>query len=89
MKALWFMVTVGMWTAFFIFTAISPALLLDIWGWVRGLSWPLEVLLWIAFLPWMLALTVWRSGWADWLRWLIVAILAVGWTSASWPRKKK
>jgi len=88
MKKLWFVVMLGAWVAFFVLVAASPSTLLDIWDWVGGLSWPLEVLLWIVFLPWMLALAVWRSGWPDWLRWLLIVILAAGWTAASRPKKR-
>jgi len=89
MKTLWFLIMVSMWTAFFVLVAVSPGTLLDMWGWVRDLSWPLEVLMWIVFLPWMLALAVWQTDWAAWLRWTLIILFAVGWTVASRPKRKR
>jgi hypothetical protein len=88
MKRLWFLVMVGMWGAFIALAAVSPETLAEIWTWVRDRSWPIEVLLWIVFLPWMIGLAIWQSGWADGLRWLLIAVLAFGWSVASWPRKR-
>lgn len=88
MKRLWFAIMVGMWVAFFVLVAASPETLLSIWAWVTERSWPIQVLLWIVTLPWMLALYVWQSGLADWARWLIICVVALGWTVASRPKKK-
>jgi hypothetical protein len=79
---------VGMWAALVVLAIASPDTLRDIWSWVRDLPAYLEVLVWIAFLPWLIGLGVWQADLDAWLRWLIIALLAVGWSIAALPRAK-
>ncbi len=76
-----------LWVALIVLILVTPQTIDELWVWVRGLSWPLEVLVWVVFLPWMLGLAVWQTDWAEWLRWVIIAVLALGWTAASSPHK--
>jgi len=82
----WFTLMVGMWSAFSTLLISSPETLADVWRWLTGLPLALEILTWIAILPWALALAVWQSSWEDWLRLLLIALLAAGWTALSAPR---
>jgi len=84
---LWFLWMVGMWLAFF---ALLWADQLDeIWSWIRDLPLIAEIVLWIAFLPWMLGMAVWTSSWATWIRLVLVVLFAVGWTVVSIPRRRR
>jgi len=83
---LWFLWMVVMWDAFFV---LLFAYRLDgIWDAVRDLPLLVEVVAWVAFLPWMLGTAVWTSAWPAALRVLLVACFAVGWTIVSIPREK-
>jgi hypothetical protein len=83
----WFVWMVAMWIGFF---ALLFANLLDeLWRWITQLPVVVEIVLWIAFLPWMLATWVWTGGWPAALRLVLVAIFAIGWTLISYPRRKE
>jgi hypothetical protein len=83
---LWFLWMVGMWLAFF---ALLWADQLDeVWSWIRDLPLIAEIVLWIAFLPWMLGMAVWTSSWATWIRVVLVVLFAVGWIVVSIPRRR-
>jgi hypothetical protein len=84
---LWFAWMVGLWAVFF--TLVFADRLEVVWNAIRQLPIVVEVLAWIAFLPWMLGMAVWTSGWVGWLRVLLVFCFAVGWTVASIPRATK
>jgi hypothetical protein len=45
--------------------------------------------MWIALLPWALALAVWEASWAEWLTYLVIALLGAGWVLISKPRVKR
>jgi len=83
----WFVWMVSMWVAFFVL--LAAGLVDDLWSRVRDLPLLAEALLWVAFLPWMLASAVWTSSWPDALRLLLVVCFAGGWTLVSIPRKRK
>jgi hypothetical protein len=82
----WFGFMVGSWAVFFVLLAASHGTLERLWGWVRGLPLVLELGMWVLMLPWLLGLAVWQSSWDGWLRLLVVAGLALGWSLISWPR---
>jgi hypothetical protein len=86
---IWFISTTGVWLAFGVAAIASPGTLTDLWEWVQGLPLAAEIALWIATLPWMLALAVFESSLAEWLRIALIATLAVGWTLASVPRPSR
>ena len=68
------------WIVFFVLLIFSPDTLTDVWQWVQDRDTWLEVLLWSFTLPYMLALAVWESDWATWLRILVVISIALFWT---------
>lgn len=82
----WFTFMVGMWSAFSTLLIASPETLADVWDWLTGLPLALEILTWIAILPWALGLAVRQSSWEEWLRLLVIALLGAFWTSISAPR---
>jgi hypothetical protein len=84
---LWFAWMVGLWAVFF--TLVFADRLEAVWNAIRQLPTVVEVIAWIALLPWMLGMAVWSSGWVGWLRVLLVLCFAVGWTAASVPRAAK
>ncbi len=87
MKRLFFILMVGLWGAFIALAFASPETLAQIWDWTLDLWWPLQIAVWIFFLPWMIGLWVWQADWSFGVRVAIVAVLAVGWSAASFPRK--
>jgi hypothetical protein len=84
----WFALMIGVWSAFFTLLAAAPDSLADAWHWLTGLPLAAEVAMWVLLLPLALALAVWQSSWQEWLRLLVVAVLAAGWTIVSTPRGK-
>jgi len=86
-KRLFFIVMVGLWGAFIALAIVSPETLTHLWTWTQGLWWPLQIVVWVLFLPWMIGLWVWQTDWSFGVRMAIVAVLAVGWSAASFPRK--
>jgi len=43
------------------------------WQAVRGLPILVQLLVWLLLLPWMMALWIYQTGWALWLRLLLIA----------------
>ena len=83
---LWFVWMVAMWVAFF--GLLLADRLQAVWDWVTDLPLVLEIVVWVAFFPWVLGMFVWTRDWADWLRLGLVLLFAVGWTLVSIPRRK-
>jgi len=86
-KRLFFILMVGLWGAFIALAFASPETLNEVWRWAGDLWWPLQIVVWVLFLPWMIGLWVWQTDWSFGMRMAIVAVLAVGWSAASFPRK--
>lgn len=84
---LWFTWMVVMWVAFFLL--LLSGHLEGLWDAIRALPLIAQVVLWVPFLPWMLGMAVWASGWPAWLRVIVVVCFAVGWTATSIPRTKR
>jgi hypothetical protein len=84
---IWFTWMVGMWVAFF--GLLFANRLDEVWKLVTQLPVVVEVVVWIAFLPWMLATWVWTGSWPELLRIALVLCFAIGWTLVSIPRKRK
>lgn len=87
MKRLFFILMVGLWGAFIALTLTSPDTLSSAWQWAGGLWWPLQVAVWIVFLPWMIGLLVWQADWTFTVRMAVIVVLALGWSAASFPRR--
>ena len=84
---IWFVWMVGMWIGFF--ALLFADRLDDLWRWITQLPVVVEIVMWIAFLPWMLATWVWTGDWSAAVRVVLVAIFAIGWTLVSYPRSKE
>jgi hypothetical protein len=86
-KRLFFILMVGLWGAFVALAFASPETLNEVWRWAGALWWPLQIVVWLLFLPWMIGLWVWQTGLSFGVRMAIVAVLAIGWSAASFPRR--
>jgi hypothetical protein len=53
----------------------DPTRLTETWAWVRTFPLLVQLLMWALLLPWMLALWVWSTSLALWLR--IVLVIAI------------
>jgi hypothetical protein len=85
----WFLFMVGSWIGFGVAAVWYPEALTDFWEWGRGLPLVAEIALWIATLPWMLALAVFETAWADWVQVSLIVALALSWIVFSRPRTPK
>ena len=85
----WFAAMVGGWVTFYALMATSEPTLGELQDRVRALPLLLEGLVWLAFFPYVLALTIWDGGWPETLRFALVACCAVGWSLAFYPRRKR
>lgn len=83
---IWFALMVAAWAAFFALLVLSDPTLAELWVDVRDLPLLGEALAWLAFFPLVLALAVWNADWEAWLRLLLVACFALGWSAAFFPR---
>jgi len=77
---------VGGWIAFAAMMVLSEPTLGELWRGVRGLPFLAEILVWLLFFPFVLALGIWDSSWEGWLRLTLVGCCAVGWSLVFWPR---
>ena len=87
MKRLFFIVMVGLWGAFITLAIVSPETLTSILQWTTDLWWPVKLVVWILFLPWMIGLLVWQADWSFAARMAVIVVLALGWSAMSFPRK--
>jgi hypothetical protein len=84
---IWFIWMVAMWLAFFVLLFADQ--LAELWAKITQLPIVVEIVLWIAFLPWMLGSWVWTGSSPLWLRAGLVFCFAVGWTIISIPRRQR
>ena len=56
--------------AYYLFT--NPSMLNDAWSWVRQLPLVIQLVMWLLFLPWMIALWIWVQPWAIFIRLVLV-----------------
>jgi hypothetical protein len=68
-----------LWVGLAFTMIVNPALLDQIWNWVRALPLLQEIIAWVLFLPIMVGLWIRESSWPMIFRWLATAGL-VGWT---------
>jgi hypothetical protein len=66
----------ALWLGFIAALIGRPRALDDLWAKFRRLPLLLQLLLGLLFLPVVLALWIWQSRWAVWLRLLLVIALA-------------
>lgn len=82
----WFVWMTALWIVFFVL--MHQGRLDDLAGWIRDLPVLVEILVWILFLPWVLATTVWNSGWSEGLRITLVVLFTAFWMLISLPRPR-
>ena len=80
---------VATWSVFFTLLIVSPETLDDAYDWLTALPIVWEILMWIVLLPWALAYLVWESSWDQWLRILVVGLMAAAHLVLSAPRPKR
>lgn len=85
----WFGLMVGGWGVLLALVLFAGSTLGDLWDGLRDLPLVVEGLIWLLLFPLVLATGVWESSWQPWLRVLLVACFAVGWSIAFFPRAKK
>jgi hypothetical protein len=84
----WFAAMVVGWVGFYGLIAASEPTLTELHARVQGLPIVLEGLVWLAFFPYILGLTIWDSSWPEWVRLALVTCCAVGWSIAFYPWHK-
>lgn len=80
----WFGSMTLLWVVFFVL--MGTGRLHDLWAGIRDLPALVEVLVWIALLPWVLATAVWTSDWDQWGRIVVLVLIVAFWTLISLPR---
>jgi hypothetical protein len=80
---------VATWSVFFTLLVVSPETLDDAYDRLTALPIVWEILMWIVLLPWALAHLVWESSWDQWLRILVVGLMAAAHLVLSAPRPKR
>jgi hypothetical protein len=71
---------VATWVVLGILMTVSPGTIGEVWTWFGAQSTLLQVVVWIALLPVMIAVAVLQSAWELWLR-IGVLVLCVAWTT--------
>jgi hypothetical protein len=79
---------VAAWSVFLTLLVVSPETLDDVYDWLTSLWIGWEIVMWIILLPWALAYLVWESSWDQWLRILVVGLMAAAHLILSAPRPK-
>jgi hypothetical protein len=75
-----------LWLAFGVSLVADSGGLNELWGRIQGMWLPIRAIVWLFFLPWMLALWAWQADWSLWVRLAIVCGLAVATIAAFYPR---
>jgi hypothetical protein len=74
------------WLVFAYLAFATPGGLPGAWASIRALPLLVQLVLWLLFLPWMIALWIAQTGWPGWLRvLLVVALLWVTYSMAFPP----
>lgn len=58
----------------------DPGRLNETWVWTRSLPLWVQAIVWLLFLPWMIALWIWTLPWAMPIR-LVLVVAALVWTT--------
>ena len=77
---------VVLWFVFFVLALASPVALDDTWRFARDLPLLPEIVAWIVFLPWMVALAIRAGDWATWVQIATIAAIAIGSIAVFSPR---
>lgn len=84
----WFGVMIGSWVLFFALALFRESTLSNMWQTLRDLPLVAEGIVWFLCFPLVLGTAVWESSWPTWLRFVLVAGFAVGWSFAFFPRAR-
>jgi hypothetical protein len=94
-KVLAFLTCLFLWAMFAIGAIFAPGAIDSFWESVRGLPWWFEGPVWFLTLPWMVGLWIWESSFDLWLRFVLVAGVALSnlvgfnpWSSGREPRSR-
>lgn len=66
--------------AFGYYLMTDPARLTELWEWTRSLNILVQGIIWLLFLPWMIALVIWVAPWALPVR-LVLVVGTLGFTT--------
>lgn len=69
------------WLVFAYVAFATPGGLTGAWTAIRALPLLVQLVLWLLFLPWMIALWIARTGWPVWLR--VLLVLGLLWVTYS------
>lgn len=75
-SAIVFFLAVILWGAFGLALLLRQGDLDDVWSWFRSQAFLLQAIEFVIFLPWALALWIWTTDWALWIRVILLAGLA-------------
>lgn len=75
------------WVALGVLLIASPETVSDLWTRIGELPLWAEVLVWLAFLPVVIAIAAWETSWAVWIRVVIIAACVIWTTYGFWPRR--
>ena len=73
----WAVVIAAGWAGFAWMATVMPGGMDVAWTWVRALPMAAQLALWLLLLPWMAALWLSQTALAPWLRWVLIAGLAL------------
>lgn len=76
-RVLGFLTCLFLWAMFAIGAIFTPETVDAFWQSVRDLPWWFEVPIWFFTLPWMIGLWIWESSLELWLRFVLVAGVAL------------
>ena len=82
-----FALVVGGFAAFWVLAAISPGTVDSLWSRLRDLPLLVEAAVWLIAFPLTLSMAVWESGWAEWIRVLLVIVFTVTWSYLFYPKQ--
>lgn len=68
-----FVLSIVITAAFGYYLFTEPGRLTEVWEWTRSLNIFVQGLIWLIFLPWMIALWIWTMPWALPVRVVLVA----------------
>jgi hypothetical protein len=83
-----FALVVGGFAAFWLLAASSPGTIDSLWSRLRDLPLLVEAAVWLIAFPLTLSMAVWESGWAEWIRVLLVLAFTITWSYLFYPKQQ-
>jgi hypothetical protein len=74
--------------AFWALAATSPVTIDSLWSRLRDLPLLVEAAVWLLAFPLTLSMAVWESGWAEWMRVLLVLVFTITWSYLFYPKRR-